>query len=295
MMVVLEQVHKATAAIAEGDDLGLEPALAACVQLALAGPHLAPPQAPTTRSPLTVSAFGMHLHAATTVDGRDRKQLERVCRYMLRPPFAHDAVQALPDGRVRVHFKAPWHSGAAHADMSPDKFIARSCALVPPPGFHMTRYFGVFANRHHLRARIIPPSAVPAIRQQLTLGLAGAGDGDDDDDDDDDAPSSSPRPSRIGWAKLLARVFAIDVALCRKCGGRMRILEVVDDPDESPRSQRADYGSSAWHGRWPRWRPCPIISTPSSSSTSACSGSPIPCARPCPGRAPRAAPRACAH
>ena len=34
----------------------------------------------------------MNLHAATTADGRDRKQLERICRYLLRPPFAHDAV-----------------------------------------------------------------------------------------------------------------------------------------------------------------------------------------------------------
>lgn len=39
---------------------------------------------------------------------------------MLRPPFAHDAVQALPDGPVRVHFKAPWRIGATHADMTPD-------------------------------------------------------------------------------------------------------------------------------------------------------------------------------
>ncbi|PCC72905.1 Putative transposase [Nannocystis exedens] len=67
------------------------------------------------------------------VDGRDRKQLERVCRYLLRPPFAHDAVKALPDGRVRVLIKAPWRSGAAHADMPPDKFLARLCALVPRP------------------------------------------------------------------------------------------------------------------------------------------------------------------
>jgi len=29
---------------------------------------------------------GMNLHAATTADGRDRKQLERICRYLLRPP-----------------------------------------------------------------------------------------------------------------------------------------------------------------------------------------------------------------
>ena len=56
---------------------------------------------------MTRSAFGMNLHAATTADGRDRKQLERICRYLLRPPFAHDAVTALPGGRVRVSFKGP--------------------------------------------------------------------------------------------------------------------------------------------------------------------------------------------
>jgi hypothetical protein len=81
---------------------------------------------------------------------------------------------ALPDGRVRVLFKAPWRSGAAHADMPPDRFLARLCALVPPPHVHTTRYFGVFANRHHLRARILPPSRVPAPGQQLPLDLAGA-------------------------------------------------------------------------------------------------------------------------
>jgi hypothetical protein len=115
--------------------------------------------------------------------------------------------------------------------MSPDEFLARLCGLVPPPGFHMTRYFGVFANRHHLRARIIPPAVVPTPEQQLTLRLVDADAADDDDDDD--APVSSPSPSRIGWAKLLARVFELDVTICRKCGGRMRVLEVVDDPPAS--------------------------------------------------------------
>ena len=73
----------------------------------------------------------MHLHAATTVDGRDRKRLERVCRYLLRPPFAHDAVEDLKDGRVRVHFKAPSRRGAAFADMTVDTFLGRLCALEP--------------------------------------------------------------------------------------------------------------------------------------------------------------------
>ncbi len=41
-------------------------------------------------------------------DGRDRKQLERIC-----PPFAHDAVTALPGDRVRVPLRRP---GAALHD-----------------------------------------------------------------------------------------------------------------------------------------------------------------------------------
>ena len=118
--------------------------------------------------------------------------------------------------------------------MSTDKFLARLCALVPPPGFHMTRYFGVFANRHHLRPRIIPPSALPTPGQQLALALA-----DSANDKADDDTESSPRPRHLGWAKLLARVFAVDVTLCRKCGGRMRVLEVVELPTTLPASSTA--------------------------------------------------------
>ena len=77
MTAVLAQVHRAVAAVAEDDDLDIDPALAACVQLALAGPHTAASQEPAPRPSLTLSAFGMHLHAATTVSQpqrHDRRQ-----------------------------------------------------------------------------------------------------------------------------------------------------------------------------------------------------------------------------
>ena len=77
----------------------MDPALRTCVQLALAGPRLVAPPEPAASPPLTVSTLGMHLHAATTVDGRDRKRLERVCRYLLRPPFARSPVTRAEDHR----------------------------------------------------------------------------------------------------------------------------------------------------------------------------------------------------
>ena len=42
--------------------------------------------------------------------------------------LAHDAVTALPGGRVLVSFKAPWRRPAAHADMDAHQFLARLCA-----------------------------------------------------------------------------------------------------------------------------------------------------------------------
>ena len=51
---------------------------------------------------------------APPVDGRVRRRLERVCRYLLRPPFALDAVQRTLTGGT-VHFKKPDWFGATFA------------------------------------------------------------------------------------------------------------------------------------------------------------------------------------
>ncbi len=57
------------------------------------------------------SARRASLHAASVIDGRDRKRLERMLRYMLRPPFTHDAVRALVDGRSRTALADPGRAG----------------------------------------------------------------------------------------------------------------------------------------------------------------------------------------
>ena len=116
---------------------------------------------------MTLSAFGMNLHAATTADGRDCKQLERICRYLLRPPFAHDAVTALPGGRVRVSFKEPWRSGTAHADMDahglPDPTFGNR--VVFPDG-------GKTSFNFHLGEQ---PLSASAFAQVLSLVIDGQG------------------------------------------------------------------------------------------------------------------------
>ncbi|MCB9706356.1 MAG: transposase [Myxococcales bacterium] len=85
MTAILGRVHEVLAGQDADDDLDLDPALAACIQHSLRGPRFAAGASDPEPPPHTVSAYGLHLHAATTVDGRDRRRLDRVCRYLLRP------------------------------------------------------------------------------------------------------------------------------------------------------------------------------------------------------------------
>jgi len=209
--------------LAEHVDLGeqdVDPGIAACVQLGLAtvSPQTASPR---RAAKLNVHAFGMNLHAATTVDGRDRKRLERVSRYLLRPPFAADAIQRLPDGRVRLDIARRGRSVV----MSAEQFIAKLIALVPPPGVPMVRYAGVFSNAHHLRALVAPAptrrpgQAEPAQTRLLTFTGRPV-----------DTKNSGPAtPSKIAWAQLLARVFQVDVLTCPRpgCGGKLKATAAV--------------------------------------------------------------------
>jgi len=49
------------------------------------------------------------------------------------PPFALDAVELRPDGNVRLHFKQATVRGQTFTDITPNVFLARLVALVPPP------------------------------------------------------------------------------------------------------------------------------------------------------------------
>jgi hypothetical protein len=45
--------------------------------------------------------------------------LERLIRYMARPPIATERLERLPDGRVVHEFKRPWRDGTSRAVFEP--------------------------------------------------------------------------------------------------------------------------------------------------------------------------------
>lgn len=53
------------------------------------------------------------LHADRAVPADDRAGLERLCRYLLRPPLAQDRLTRLADGRLVCTLARPWHDAPA--------------------------------------------------------------------------------------------------------------------------------------------------------------------------------------
>jgi hypothetical protein len=59
--------------------------------------------------------------------------------------------------------------------LDPLDFIARLCALIPPPRFHMLRYHGVLAALAKARPEVVPgPVSVPTEPMQMPLSLDSA-------------------------------------------------------------------------------------------------------------------------
>ena len=96
---------------------------------------------------------------------------------------------------------------------TPQALIARLAALVPAPYMHLRRFYGIFGPHHKLRARILPTPPDPATS---------------------DTPIAPKRPKSMPWADLLMRVWAlclIGALKCPFCGGKMRVIAVIHDPD----------------------------------------------------------------
>jgi hypothetical protein len=86
-------------------------------------------------------------------------------------------------------------------------------ALVPSPGVNLTRYHGVFAPNHRFRALIVPG-------KRGRGGVSGKRQG-----------GAVPRHAAMSWAQRLKRVFGIEIDRCEQCGGAVKIIASIEDPE----------------------------------------------------------------
>ena len=125
--------------------------------------------------PRCVRHGGMSLHADVAVPARDRRRLERLCRYVARPPLALERLEALRDGRLAYRLKTPWRDGTTHVVMERTELLERLAPLVPPPRAHQVRYHGVLAPCASGRDRVVPGAKKEGREQVVSAGRSTAG------------------------------------------------------------------------------------------------------------------------
>ena len=218
--------------------------------------------------PRCASVQGFSLHGDVCVPARDRARLERLFRYGARPPIATERLSEAPDGRILYRLRHRWRDGTTHVVFEPLDLVARLAALVPPPRANMVRYHGILApcagwrdvavrdrdevSSAALRSPSCPcepspatetaPAQEPVMADRDGAGLSArrpATPASEKGAETAAAPreqrrGQGPAPlreRRLPWADLLHRVFAADAFRCDRCGGRMRILAPIDQPE----------------------------------------------------------------
>ena len=86
---------------------------------------------------------GFSLHANIKILKENRSALEGLCRYVLRGPLAKEQI-FYNNGKVNLKLKKPYSDGTTYLQFTPEQFIKRVIALVPPPRQNLIRYVGVF-------------------------------------------------------------------------------------------------------------------------------------------------------
>jgi hypothetical protein len=163
-------------------------------------------------SPRVPQHGGMSLHADVAVPARDRRRLERLCRYVARPPLATERLGERTDGTLALRLKTRWRDGTTHILMERRELIERLVPLIPPPRSHQVRYHGILAPGASQRDRVVP--------------------GDAREPSPEPPSDSDPRgrARRMRWASLLQRVFEVDGLRCPHCGSTLRLIAAIEDP-----------------------------------------------------------------
>jgi hypothetical protein len=211
----------------------------------------------------------MSLHADVAVPVRDRQRLERLCRYVARPPLANDRLEEQSGGRLALRLKTRWRDGTTHILMERRELIERLVPLIPPPRTHQVRYHGILApsasqrdlivpgrspcsgdSRPALCGRAVNRKASETFGADTPLNLTEVKPSGPDESRSDSRQTDVHEPwsepdqrlvrttsgtRRMRWAALLRRVFEIDALRCTRCGSTMRLVAAIEDPETARR------------------------------------------------------------
>jgi len=166
---------------------------------------------------------GFSVDTSVRIEGGDQAGMSRLVGYISRSPLSLARMVArTADGKIVYRASHPqcWpfpKSGEQtvmqgisrnHEIFEPLDFLAEMTQHIPDRGEHQIRYYGHYSNKTRgvrqkaLKAAVAPKPVAPLTQQQLRL--------------------------RFTWAALIKLVYECDPLKCPDCGGKMRVVTLID-------------------------------------------------------------------
>jgi hypothetical protein len=169
-------------------------------------------------------------HSGFSIDSGTRiyddKARESLSQYIVRAPVSLEKIvwEKKTDTVVwKSPVKGP-HKGKEKYFSGPD-FIARLTLHIPPKGKHLVRRYGIYSSRARgtwKKRPALHKRAAECWYGRLENTAASL-------KETEEAVTVPKKKSRQAWARLLAKVYEIDVLCCHHCGGRMSVIAVIRD------------------------------------------------------------------
>ena len=172
---------------------------------------------PLAKGQRCFSINGFSLHANTSTNTLQRDRLYKLVEYIARGPLSNERLEITKSGNVKLKLKTSWSDGTSHLLFTPEEFLEKLAALIPPPKSHLVRWSGVFASNSPYRRKIVlKPDAKKGFQFKTECG-------------------DEKSIKNYSWSKMLAKVFKIDVTKCDHCQGYMAAVASVMEHGEVAR------------------------------------------------------------
>lgn len=165
---------------------------------------------------------GFSVHNRVRVELEDRPAVERLARYIMRPPISLERMSWDGAGEVSYRRKRGHESTGRNEReveaFDPGEFLARVIMHIPEPRRHLVRYYGWYSNVSRGKRR-------KAAAENGEIGVGDAG----PDSRAARAESRATRALRRSWAQLIKRVYEVDPLACPSCGSEMKVIAFITE------------------------------------------------------------------
>jgi hypothetical protein len=167
---------------------------------------------------------GFSVHNRVRVEPEDQAAVERLARYIMRPPISLERMAWDGAGEVNYRRKRGHESsGLGEREVEqfdPAEFLARVIMHIPEPRRHLVRYYGWYSNASRGKRR-------KAETESGEVGVADTG----PDSRSARAEARDARALRRSWAQLIKRIYEVDPLVCPSCGTEMKVIAVITEHD----------------------------------------------------------------